>query len=139
MTVNMQAEDLFRLATLPPAELRALAETVSGTLMPDLQVSATPLGYDWGSPVTAGLWRVEVTSPDRGGAPGCTFFVKLLHHTRLWPGLRWLPDDAARAEFIDFYPWQYELDIYQSGIGSVLPDGMRTPQLHYVAGPMRIT
>lgn len=135
MTVNMQAEDLFRLATLPPAELRALAETVSGTLMPDLQVSATPLGYDWGSPVTAGLWRVEVTSPDRGGAPGCTFFVKLLHHTRLWPGLRWLPDDAARAEFIDFYPWQYELDIYQSGIGSVLPDGMRTPQLHYVSRP----
>jgi hypothetical protein len=135
MTVNMQAEDLFRLAALPPAELRALAETVSGTLMPDLQVSATPLGYDWGSPVTAGLWRVEVTSPDRGGAPGCTFFVKLLHHTRLWPGLRWLPDDAARAEFIDFYPWQYELDIYQSGIGSVLPDGMRTPQLHHVSRP----
>ena len=76
----MQAEDLFRLAALPPAELRALAETVSGTLMPGPQVSATPLGYDWGSPVTAGLWRVEVTSRDRGGAPGCTFFVKLVRH-----------------------------------------------------------
>ena len=135
MTVNMQAEDLFRLAALPPAELRALAGTVSGTLMPDPQVSATPLRYDWGSPVTAGLWRVEVTSPDRGGAPGCTFFVKLVRHTRLWPGLRWLPDDAARAEFIDFYPWQYELDIHQSGIGSVLPDGMRTPRLHHVGWP----
>jgi hypothetical protein len=135
MTVNMQAEDLFRLAALPPPDLRALAETVSGTLMPDPQVSVTPLGYDWGSPVTAGLWRVEVTSPDRSGAPGCTFFVKLVRHTRLWPGLRWLPDDAARAEFIDFYPWQYELDIHQSGIGSVLPDGMRTPQLHGVGRP----
>src|SRR5580704_2722149 len=135
MTVTMQAGDLFRLAALPPAELRALAGTVSGTLMPDPQVSATPLGYDWGSPVTAGLWRVEVTSPDRDGAPGCTFFVKLVRHTRLWPGLRWLPDDAARAEFIDFYPWQYELDIHQSGIGSVLPDRMRTPQLHHVSRP----
>lgn len=82
----MQAEDLLRLAALPPAELRALAETVSGTLMPGPQVSATPLGYDWGSPVTAGLWRVEVTSRDRGGAPGCTFFVKLVRHIRLWPG-----------------------------------------------------
>ena len=88
MTVNMLAEDLFRLAALPPAQLRALAETVSGTLMPDPQVSATPLGYDWGSPVTAGLWRVEVTSPARGGAPGCTFFVKLVRHARLWPELR---------------------------------------------------
>ena len=74
----MQAEDVFRLAALPPAELRVLAETVSGTL---------------------------------------------------------LPDDAARAEFIDFYPWQYELDIHQSGISSVLPDGMRTPQLHHVGRP----
>ena len=133
--MKTQTEDLFRLAALPPAELRVLAETVSGTLVPDPQVSATPLGYDWGSPVTAGLWRVEVTSPDRGGAPGCTFFVKLVRHTRLWPGLRWLPDDAARAEFIDFYPWQYELDIHRSGISSVLPDGMRTPQLHHVSRP----
>jgi hypothetical protein len=131
----MQAEDLFRLAALPPAELRALAETVSGTLMPDPQVTATPLSYDWGSPVTAGLWRTEVTSPAQRGAPGCTFFVKLVRHTRLWPGLRWLPDDAARAEFVDFYPWQYELEIHQSGIGSVLPDGMRTPQLHQVGRP----
>jgi hypothetical protein len=99
------------------------------------EITATPLGHDEGSPVTAGLWRVEVASADRGGAPGCTFFVKLVRHTRLWPGLRWLPDDAARAEFIDFYPWRYELDIHQSGIGSVLPDGMRTPQLHHVSRP----
>jgi hypothetical protein len=135
MTVQMQAEDVFRLAALPPAELRALAETVSGTLMPDPEVSATPLGHDGGSPVTAGLWRVEVASPARAGARGCTFFVKLVRHTRLWPGLRWLPDDAARAEFVDFYPWQYELDIHRSGIGSVLPDGMRTPTLHGVGRP----
>jgi hypothetical protein len=135
MTVNMQPDGLFRLAALPPAGLRALAEIVSGTVMPDPQLSATPLGHDPGSPVTAGLWRVEVTSADHGGARGCTFFVKLVRHTRLWPGLRWLPDDAARAEFIDFYPWQYELDIHQSGIGSILPDGMRTPQLHHVSRP----
>jgi hypothetical protein len=131
----MQAENHFRLAALPPAELRALAETVSGTLMPDPQVNATPLGCDQGSPVTAGLWRVQVTSPDHGGTPGCTFFVKLVRHTRLWPGLRWLPDDAARAEFIDYYPWRYELDVHQSGIGAILPDGMRTPQLHHVSRP----
>src|ERR1700722_17638946 len=135
MTVNMQAEDVFRLAALPPAELCALAEAASGTPMPDPQMSATPLGHDPGSPVTAGLWRVEVTSRDRGGHVGCTFFVKLVRHTRLWPGLRWLPDDASRTEFIDFYSWQYELDIHRSGISSVRHDGMRTPQLHHVSRP----
>lgn len=129
--MNVQAEDLFQLAALPPAELRALAETASGRLLPDPELSVTPLRHDPGSPVTAGLWRVEVTSPGRG----CAFFVKLVRHPRLWPGLRWLLDDAARAEFTDFYPWQFELDIHQSGIGSVLPDGMRTPQLHHVSRP----
>lgn len=131
----MRSEDLFRLAALTTAELRALVETASGTHLPDPTMSVTPLGYDSSSPVTAGLWRVEVASPESGGGPGCAFFVKLVRHTRLWPGLRRLPDDAARAEFIGFYPWQFELDIHQSGIGSVLPDGMRTPQLRHVGRP----
>jgi Phosphotransferase enzyme family len=60
------------------------------------------------------------------------FFVKLVRNPRLWPGLSFLPGDAARAEFIDYYPWQFELDIHEAGIGAVLPDGMRTPVLHHV-------
>jgi hypothetical protein len=127
MAMNMQAEDLFQLAALPPAEIRELAASASGTPLADTEISVTPIRYDWGSPVTAGLWRVEVGR--------CAFFVKLVRHTRLWPGLCQLPDDAARAEFVGFYPWQYELDIHRSGIASVLPAGMRTPRLHHVGRP----
>jgi hypothetical protein len=61
--------------------------------------------------------------------------VKLVRHTRLWPMLSHLPDEASRAEFVSYYPWHYELDIHQAGIESVLPDGMRMPVLHHVTRP----
>jgi hypothetical protein len=122
-------QDMFRLAALGPAELAAIASAAAGRPVGQPAADATPIDYDWGSPVTAGLWRVDVTS---AGVPACTFFVKLVQHTRLWPGLRFLPSDADRTEFIDYYPWQFELDIHESGIGSVLPDGLRTPVLHRV-------
>jgi hypothetical protein len=61
--------------------------------------------------------------------------VKLVRDTRLWPLLSRLPDETARAEFVAYYPWHYELDIQQAGIGTVLPDGLRTPALHHVTRP----
>jgi Phosphotransferase enzyme family len=132
--MNAQAEDLFKLAELTPAELAAASSAAAGHPVPQAQAQAhaAPIGYDWGSPVTAGLWRVDVTS---AGEAACTFFVKLVHHTRLWPGLRRLPSDEDRADFISYYPWHYELDIHESGIESVLPTGMRMPVLYHVARP----
>jgi hypothetical protein len=126
--------DLFELAALDPAELGAVFAAVTGRPATGLQTRAVPFGYDSGSPVTAGLWRVDVTSaaPDPAA---CTFFVKLVRHTRLWPGLRYLPGEESRARFISYYPWHYELDIHAAGIESVLPDGMRMPALHHVARP----
>ncbi len=37
-----------------------------------------------------------------------------------------------RAALLAYLPWHFELDMYESGIGDVLPDGMRTPALHHV-------
>ena len=101
----------------------------------------TPIPYDWGSPAIAGLWRVDV-SGESAQAPGqddqasgplsYTHFVKLLRHPRRWPGLVHLPDQASRDEFVGFFPWRFELDMYECGIGAVLPAGMRTPRLHHV-------
>jgi Phosphotransferase enzyme family len=125
------ADDAFRLAALGPSQLAAAASAAAGRPVPDPVAHAVPLGYDWGSPATAGLWRVSVTS---GGAPACTFFVKLVRDIRLWPMLAHLPGQA-RAEFVSYYPWHYELDIHESGIAAVLPDGMRTPVLHGVTRP----
>ena len=92
---------------------------------------AAPVAYDWGSPATAGLWRVDVREGSADGPVACSFFVNLLRDIRLWAGLASIPA-ALRADFTDFYPWRYELDMYECGIGSVLPDGMRTPVLHHV-------
>ena len=102
--------------------------------MPNPVAHAEPLAHDPGSPSTAGVWRVPVTSGETT-ATACTFFVKLVRDTRLWPFLERLPDDAARATFVAYYPWHYELDIHQAGIGAVLPDGLRTPALHHVTRP----
>ena len=125
-------DDAFRLAALGPAELAAAASAAAGRPVPDPVAHAVPVGYDWGSPATAGLWRVPVTS---NGITACTFFVILVRDIRLWPMLAQLPGEEARAEFISYYPWHYELDIHESGIAAVLPDGMRTPVLHGVTRP----
>jgi len=43
-----------------------------------------------------------------------------------------LPTDALREEMVRDVPWRFELDMYESGIGSLLPAGLRTPVLHHV-------
>ena len=133
-------DDTFGLATLTPAELAEITSTAVGQAIRPAGLRVTPLPYDWGSPATAGLWRVVVSGqPAPAGHDGqptvpvsCTYFVKLLRHPRLWPGLAHLPDQASQDEFADFFPWRFELDMYECGIGKVLPGGMRMPQLYHV-------
>jgi hypothetical protein len=132
MPPQPQPSDLLALALPTSAELTDITSAaVHGSVRrPDAH--ATPIPYDWGSPATAGLWRVEIRDGLRQDELCCTYFVKLLRHPRLWPGLSDLPDEASRREFVDFFPWRFELDMYGCGIGSVLPAGMRMPVLHHV-------
>ncbi|MBB2893269.1 phosphotransferase [Flexivirga oryzae] len=90
-------------------------------------VDVRPIDYAWGSVPTAGLW--QVTAHFDGG--GYRYFVKLLRHPRLWPGLASIPEQY-REEFLDALPWRFEYDMHRSGIEDVLPDGMRMPRLHHV-------
>lgn len=126
----MTAEDLFRLASLPPAELAAVAATAAGRDVQRATARAVPVDYDWGSPGTAGLWRADVRAQADGAVLDQAFFVKLLRHPRLWPELSQIPDEAARRDFVGFFPWQFELDMHECGIGEILPAGMRTPVLY---------
>jgi hypothetical protein len=125
-------EDPFRLASLTPAELSQVTTAAAGRPVRDPHSRVTALPYDSGSPATAGLWRVEVHSGPGQDALAYTYFVKLLRHPRLWPGLRHFPDEASRQEFAAYLPWLFELDMAESGISRVLPPGMRTPVLHHV-------
>lgn len=96
-------------------------------------VRLTPVDYAWGSPATAGLWRVEATVTDDDGGHGqrpVTRFAKLLRHPRHWPGLQTIPEGDTREFFLERFPWRFELDMALSGIDAVLPPGLRTPLLH---------
>ena len=127
-----QDKDALALASLTDARLAEVA-SAAGVSIARPQATLTPIAYDWGSPATAGLWRADVRDRDQrqSGPPACTFFVKLVRDVRLWPGLRFFPDEASRADFAAYYPWHFELDIHLAGIDSVMPAGMRTPVLYY--------
>jgi hypothetical protein len=130
---TLAADETLGLAALSSAELGQITSAVTGLQVRDPVVSVAPIAYDWGSVATAGLWRVDVT--DSAGPASYAYFVKLLQHTRLWPELRFLPDDASRADMVENFPWRAELDMYECEIGAVLPHGMRTPALHHVSYP----
>ncbi|HEX5188090.1 MAG TPA: phosphotransferase [Streptosporangiaceae bacterium] len=130
----------FTTAALTPDELAELAVSEAGQHSPEAGQqspvagwSVTPIGYDWGSPATAGLWRVDVRVVREPGALATrSFFVKLLRHPRLWPGLAMLPDEQSRLGFVEYFPWRFELDMCTSGIEAALPPGLRMPVLHKV-------
>jgi hypothetical protein len=126
-----QDTDVLALASLTDAKLAEVA-SAAGIPIARPQATLTPIAYDWGSPATAGLWRADVRSQGQSGPPECTFFVKLVRDVRLWPGLRFFPDETSRADFAAYYPWHFELDIHLAGIESVMPAGMRTPVLYHV-------
>jgi Phosphotransferase enzyme family len=128
--ISRDATEVLGPAALTATELGDVTSGIVGAPVRNPEVRVSPVDYQWGSVGTAGLWRVDVL--DAAGTAVYAYFVKLLRHTRLWPGLKYLPDDASRAEFTDFFPWRAELDMHQNGIGRVLPDGMRTPVLHHV-------
>ena len=129
-----RVDDVLGLASLTPGELAEVTSAAVGRPIQPTDTRVDPIPYDWGSPATAGLWRVVVTGQAAGPVTH-TYFVKLLRHPRRWPGLAYLPDQATRDEFLDYFPWRFELDMYECGIGDVLPAGMRTPRLHHVTRP----
>ena len=125
-------DNQFGLAALTPEELARLASAEAGRIVPVAGVSVTPIDYNWGSPATAGLWRVDVRQLRDDTVSFASYFVKLLRHPRLWPALSMLPDDASRESFVEYFPWRFELDMYESGIADALPPGFRRPALHTV-------
>ena len=79
--------------------------------------------YPHESPATEGLARL--------GGEGWSVFVKVVRSFRHWPRWAALPHDA-RAILGDASVWRHEVDLYRSGLGAVLPAGLRLPVLHGV-------
>ncbi len=82
-----------------------------------------PFPYAFGSPATAGLYRLR--------GPGWSWFGKVLQHVRHWPGLAFIPPaDAAR--FVEDFPWRSELELWEEPYVATMPTGLRPPALHGV-------
>lgn len=120
----------FARAELSTATLADMLPPGDPTAIVD-EVQSLPIRYAWGSPATAGLWRVDVSGHRGETTISASYFVKLLRNLRLWPQLNTLPE-PSRTVFAARRNWRIELDMYESGIGAVLPPGMRTPVLHQV-------
>lgn len=109
-----------------PLALAALVRASHGV---DLDPEATRVevvDYAYGSPATGGLLRVKGSSTS--GEPW-SLFAKVLQHVRHWPVLQLLPP-AAREDFLAFFPWRIELDLWDDAVTATLPEGLRPPALH---------
>lgn len=113
---HQQGDDMSGLASLTPAELAEITSAAVGRAVRPARTRVTPIPYDWGSPATAGLWRVVVSGQpaqalghdgQAADPVSYTYFVKLLRHPRRRPGLAHLPDQASRDEFVGFFPWRF--------------------------------
>ncbi len=99
------------------------AARLLGELVPPGPATLETFPYSLGSPATGGLYRLQ--------GDGWSWFCKVLHHLRHWPGLAFIPPDMA-AEFSAAYPWRSELELWDDAYASRLPEGFRTPVLHGV-------
>jgi len=131
MSQSQVGADGFSLAALTQRELADLQSARAGRPVPVAGTAVTPIDYDWGSPATAGLWRVDLRELPDQQVQFASFFVKLLRHPRLWPALSVLPEES-RLAFVRNFPWRFELDMYECGLAEALPPGMRMPVLHTV-------
>jgi hypothetical protein len=83
------------------------------------------VGVDWSSPspTTGGLFRVT--------GPSWSLFVKVVQSFRHWELLEVFPPEL-RKQALATSSWRYEADLYRSGLGSLLPEGMRLPHVYEV-------
>lgn len=128
--------DSLGIADLPGEDLARITSEAAGQQIEITEVRSHEFDYSFGSPATAGIWRVDVdylpvTNPSRPAT--YSYFVKLLRHPRLWPGLAFIPEGHFRDEFIHTFPWRTELDMNRSGVIEILPEGMWAPTLHHVS------
>ena len=115
MTGARTPGQLGQSAPFEPDELLGDLETPGGPL------TLEPIDYAFGSPATAGLYRLH--------GPGWSWFGKVLQHVRHWPGLVFMPPDYGE-QFAASFPWRSELELWEHPYRSRLPAGMRAPELH---------
>ncbi|WP_392543053.1 hypothetical protein [Oryzobacter telluris] len=127
MAATWEVHDLLGVGE--PEGAMVLAGVVEDALgvTPDPDATVVEVvAYPFGSPATAALLRVRGLGTR--GEPW-SLFAKVLQHVRHWPVLAMLPP-ADREDFLAFFPWRIELDLWTPDVTATLPDGLRPPHLH---------
>ena len=114
------------------AELTAIVRDAlhrPGADIVDWRVERVP--YEIGSPLTGGLFHVRGLARDGDWIGPWSVFVKLIRSWRHWPMLHIIPPDVREA-MLQHPGWRNEPAIYQSDLASILPPGLRMPQVLHV-------
>ncbi|GAB2672632.1 phosphotransferase [Kribbella swartbergensis] len=131
------ALELLGRDALTGDDLTALVRTITGHPEADPgAVRVEPVDYPIGTPSTAALLRVFGTATLPTGSPETytvdwSCFVKQLQSVRHWPHITMVPEPFREA-FIQNMPWQLDIAVHQSGLGDLLPDGMRLPTAYRI-------
>ncbi|NEA32091.1 phosphotransferase [Streptomyces sp. SID13031] len=135
MNTTTISDGLAALGRDAPDE-RALASLVgSATGLPGAVPTSAriePVDYEIGTPSTEALLRVLGTAElPSGESVEWSVFLKKLQSTRHWPMMHLVPEELREA-FIQNLPWQLEIAVHRSTIATLLPDGLRLPQLYRI-------
>lgn len=91
--------------------------------LPPGPATLEPVDYAFGAPATAGMYRLRGSD--------WSWFGKVLQHVRHWPGLAMMPPEVA-ADFVTWFPWREELQLWRPDVMATFPAGLRPPLLHGV-------
>ncbi|WP_427889395.1 phosphotransferase [Kribbella sp. GL6] len=113
---------------LPAADLTALVRTITGdpAAVPS-SARVEPVDYPIGTPSTESLHRVFGTAGD----VSWSCFVKKLQSVRHSPIIELVPPEF-RQSFIDYMPWDLEIAVHRSGIGDLMPAGLRLAKAYRI-------
>jgi hypothetical protein len=118
---------------LDDQEFAQLVRTITGR--PDAEpgdVRVEPVDYLIGTPSTEALLRLFGTAVlADGSTTDWSCFVKKLQSPRHWSQLHLVPEPFREA-FLQNLPWRLEIAVHQSPMASLLPDGLRLPELYRV-------
>lgn len=92
-----------------------------------LSALGMPLAHRISAPTTRGLTRVQVSAQSAKGPATVHCIAKELQAARY--GLPPQMPDHVRRMLDGVIPWRREAEIYESGLSSRMPDGIRMPQL----------
>jgi hypothetical protein len=129
----MAARTLLGPADVTDDELAGfVAEALGADAVEVTSCDVAVVDYDLDALTTAGRYWVRGRAAHSGGEEPYAFFVKVVQSWTRSPQFRYVPEHLRELAGKGL-PWRGELEVYRSDLASVLPDGLRLPQVHRVA------